>query len=105
LKEVGLHDRADHRPGELSGGEQQRIALARALITEPKVLMADEPTGDLDGKSAEMVFDLITRLHHQHGLTSVIVTHNLEFARRCGRVLRLQGGKLLDVAPSSLLER
>lgn len=104
LKAVGLLDRAEHRPGELSGGEQQRVALARALIAGPKVLMADEPTGDLDGKSAEMVFDLITRLHHEHGLTSVIVTHNLEFARRCGRVLRLQSGRLQAVPPSSLIE-
>ena len=94
LKQVGLLERAEHRPGELSGGEQQRVALARALITQPKVLMADEPTGDLDGKSAEMVFELITRLHHEHGLTSIIVTHNMDFARRCGRILRLQTGKL-----------
>ena len=97
LKQVGLLERAEHRPGELSGGEQQRVALARALITGPKVLMADEPTGDLDGKSAEMVFELISRLHHEHGLTSVIVTHNMEFARRCGRILRLQSGKLKTV--------
>jgi lipoprotein-releasing system ATP-binding protein len=104
LRAVGLLDRAEHRPGELSGGEQQRVALARALIAGPKILMADEPTGDLDNRSAEMVFDLITRLHHEHGLTSVIVTHNLEFARRCGRVLRLQAGRLQAVSPSSLLE-
>jgi lipoprotein-releasing system ATP-binding protein len=104
LRAVGLLDRAEHRPGELSGGEQQRVALARALIAGPKMLMADEPTGDLDNRSAEMVFDLITRLHHEHGLTSVIVTHNLEFARRCGRVLRLQAGRLQAVSPSSLLE-
>jgi lipoprotein-releasing system ATP-binding protein len=104
LRAVGLLDRVSHRPGELSGGEQQRVALARALIAGPKVLMADEPTGDLDGKSAEMVFDLITRLHHEHGLTSVIVTHNLGFARRCGRVLRLQAGRLQPVSPASLVE-
>src|SRR5207253_10487673 len=97
-------ERAEHRPGELSGGEQQRVALARALITEPKMLMADEPTGDLDGKSAEMVFELITRLHHEHGLTSIIVTHNLEFARRCGRVLRLASGQLAPVSKTSLVE-
>jgi lipoprotein-releasing system ATP-binding protein len=105
LRQVGLLERAEHRPGEMSGGEQQRVALARALITEPKMLMADEPTGDLDGKSAEMVFDLITRLHHEHGLTSLIVTHNMEFARRCDRVLRLAGGTLAPVPKNSLVDR
>jgi lipoprotein-releasing system ATP-binding protein len=94
LGEVGLADRADHRSGELSGGEQQRVSLARALVTEPKILLADEPTGDLDGKTAEAVFGLIQRLHEAHGLTSVLVTHNLEFAGRCDRVLRLREGRL-----------
>ncbi len=95
LAQVNLADRASHRPGELSGGEQQRVALARALITGPKLLMADEPTGDLDAKTAELVFSLIARLHQELGLTSIIVTHNLDFARRCDRMLRLVGGKLL----------
>ena len=95
LAQVNLADRASHRPGELSGGEQQRVALARALITAPKLLMADEPTGDLDAKTAELVFSLIARLHKELGLTSMIVTHNMDFARRCDRVLRLVGGKLL----------
>jgi lipoprotein-releasing system ATP-binding protein len=95
LAQVNLADRATHRPGELSGGEQQRVALARALITGPKLLMADEPTGDLDAKTAELVFSLIARLHRELGLTSIIVTHNMEFARRCDRILRLAGGKLL----------
>jgi lipoprotein-releasing system ATP-binding protein len=94
LAEVGLADRAEHRSGELSGGEQQRVSLARALVTEPKILLADEPTGDLDGKTAEAVFGLIQRLHDAHGLTSVIVTHSLDFAGRCGRMLRLRQGKL-----------
>ena len=94
LREVGLGDRMHHRSGELSGGEQQRVALARALVTSPELLLADEPTGDLDSGTAERVFDLIARLHVQHHLTSIIVTHNLEFAGRCGRVLRLQRGKL-----------
>jgi lipoprotein-releasing system ATP-binding protein len=92
LQEVGLTDRASHRSGELSGGEQQRVALARALVTKPKVLMADEPTGDLDNRTAEAVFDLIARLHRDYRLTSLIVTHNLGFARRCDRVLRLEPG-------------
>ena len=96
LGEVGLASREKHRSGELSGGEQQRVSLARALVTEPKILLADEPTGDLDGKTAEAVFGLIQRLHEAHGLTSVLVTHNLEFAWRCDRVLRLKEGRLED---------
>ena len=103
LQEVGLTDRASHRSGELSGGEQQRVALARALITRPKVLMADEPTGDLDNRTAEAVFDLIARLHRDYRLTSLIVTHNLGFARRCDRVLRLERGQAAEVSPHSLL--
>jgi lipoprotein-releasing system ATP-binding protein len=103
LREVELQDRAHHRSGELSGGEQQRVALARALITRPKLLLADEPTGDLDGRTAEAVFELIARLHRDYRLTSLIVTHNLAFARRCTRVLRLDRGRLEEVAPESLL--
>jgi lipoprotein-releasing system ATP-binding protein len=97
LAEVNLADRATHRPGELSGGEQQRVALARALVTRPQLLLADEPTGDLDGASADLVFGLIERLHAMHGLTSVLVTHNLELAGRCTRTLRLAGGRLEEV--------
>ncbi len=102
LQEVGLADRSSHRSGELSGGEQQRVALARALITRPKILMADEPTGDLDNRTAEAVFNLIARLHRDYRLTSLIVTHNLGFARRCDRVLRLERGRLVEVSPQSL---
>jgi len=94
LAEVELADRADHRSGELSGGEQQRVSLARSLVTEPKLLLADEPTGDLDNRTAEVVFALIERLHRTHGLTSVLVTHNLDFANRCDRILRLRDGVL-----------
>jgi lipoprotein-releasing system ATP-binding protein len=102
LTQVGLQNRGHHRAGELSGGEQQRVALARALITGPKILMADEPTGDLDNRTAELVFDLIQKLHSEHRLTSLIVTHNLDFARRCDRVLRLHEGRVDEVSPQSL---
>lgn len=102
LAEVGLADRGHHRSGELSGGEQQRVSLARALVTQPKMLMADEPTGDLDNRTAEAVFELISRLHHGYQLTSLIVTHNLAFARRCTRVLQLRGGRLIEIEPESL---
>lgn len=99
LNQVELGARVTHRAGELSGGEQQRVSLARALVTQPKVLLADEPTGDLDSLTAEMIFSLITRLHVEHNLTSVIVTHNQALARRCSRILRLEKGRLDEVAP------
>ena len=102
LSEVGLSDRASHRAGELSGGEQQRVSLARALVTGPKLLMADEPTGDLDNATAEAVFELIERLHSNHGLTSLIVTHSTRFARRCRRVMVLHQGKVSEVKPETL---
>jgi lipoprotein-releasing system ATP-binding protein len=101
LHEVGLDDRRDHRPGELSGGEQQRVALARALVNHPRLLLGDEPTGDLDESTARQVFDLIQRIHSSHGLTSILVTHNMELAGRCSRVLRLEHGRLAGNAPSS----
>ena len=91
LAEVGLAARATHRAGELSGGEQQRVVLARALVGKPSVLLADEPTGNLDFRTGEMIFEMLERLHRSHGLTSVLVTHNLAFARRCDRVLSLEG--------------
>jgi len=102
LREVGLESRSHHRAGELSGGEQQRVALARALVTGPGILMADEPTGDLDNRTAEMVFALVQKLHREYRLTSLIGTHNLEFARRCDRVFRLHHGMAEEVSPASL---
>jgi lipoprotein-releasing system ATP-binding protein len=102
LREVGLADRATHRAGELSGGEQQRVSLARALVTGPKLLMADEPTGDLDNRTADAVFELIARLHNDYGLTSLIVTHNMSFAKKCHRVLVLHQGRVDEVVPESL---
>ena len=101
LKEVGLEERMTHRPGELSGGEQQRVALARALVNNPRLLLADEPTGDLDASTADMVFDLITRLHRSHGLTSILVTHNMDLAARCTRALRLESGRLIPLPATS----
>jgi lipoprotein-releasing system ATP-binding protein len=95
LEEVGLAGRAEHRPSELSGGEQQRVAIARALVNWPQVLLADEPTGDLDEQNAEAVFALMKKLHRSHQLTSILATHNLALARRCDRVLALQHGQLL----------
>ena len=94
LNEVGLEDRAGHRAGELSGGEQQRVAIARALVTEPRVLLADEPTGDLDEQNAWAVFELMERLHRTHRLTSLIATHNLALAARCDRIVGLEHGVL-----------
>jgi lipoprotein-releasing system ATP-binding protein len=100
LREVGLEDRGTHRPGELSGGEQQRVALARALVNNPRLLLADEPTGDLDEITAGRVFELIERLHKSHGLTSILVTHNLDLAARCTRALRLESGRLVPMLAS-----
>jgi len=95
LDEVGLRVRASHRAGELSGGEQQRVVLARALVGRPSVLLADEPTGNLDFRTGEMIFELLEDLHRTHQLTSVFCTHNLNFAQRCGRVLQMEKGGLV----------
>jgi lipoprotein-releasing system ATP-binding protein len=96
LGEVGLASAVQRRVGELSGGEQQRVALARALANRPVVLLADEPTGSLDHRTAERVIDLLESLHRAHNLTSVLATHNLDLARRANRTLRLASGKLTE---------
>jgi lipoprotein-releasing system ATP-binding protein len=94
LRRVGLGDRLTHRPGMLSGGEQQRVAVARALVMQPSVLLADEPTGDLDEQTADTLHALLRDMHQAYGLTSVIATHNPRLAAACDRVLRLHDGRL-----------
>lgn len=101
LEEVQLSARGHHRAGELSGGEQQRIAIARALVGSPSLLLADEPTGNLDLRTGEMIFALLADLRRKRGLTTILVTHNLQFAEQCSRVLQLEGGALHPALPSS----
>ena len=95
LARVGLTDRLGHRPGMLSGGEQQRVAVARALVMRPALLLADEPTGDLDESTADSLHGLLKEMHRAYGLTSVIATHNMRLAAACDRILRLEGGRLI----------
>jgi lipoprotein-releasing system ATP-binding protein len=94
LEVVGLKDRASHRPGELSGGEQQRVAVARALSLEPKILLADEPTGNLDTATSDAIHDLFFRINKERGTTIVVVTHNAAFAEQMPRVVRMRDGKV-----------
>jgi lipoprotein-releasing system ATP-binding protein len=94
LRRVGLGDRLTHRPAMLSGGEQQRVAVARALVMQPALLLADEPTGDLDEQTADTLHDLLRDMHQAYGLTSIIATHNPRLAAACDRVLRLHEGRL-----------
>ncbi len=94
LRRVGLEARLEHRPGMLSGGEQQRVAIARALVMDPTLLLADEPTGDLDEHTADSLHELLRDMHRERGLTSVIATHNPRLAAACDRILRLEDGRL-----------
>jgi lipoprotein-releasing system ATP-binding protein len=94
LARVGLAERLEHRPGMLSGGEQQRVAIARALVMQPSLLLADEPTGDLDETTADALHALLREMHAESGLTAIIATHNPRLAQQCDRVLRLEGGRL-----------
>ncbi len=96
LGELGLGDRFSHKPGEMSGGEQQRVAVARALILDPMVVLADEPTGNLDTKTGEELFDLLKRLNTDKGITFVIVTHNEKLASECHRTIKMLDGRIVD---------
>jgi putative ABC transport system ATP-binding protein len=101
LGEVGIAHRADHFPAQLSGGEQQRVALARALSPRPQILLADEPTGNLDGKTGEQVIELLFSLQRRRQATLVLVTHDLQLARRCGRTIRMADGRVTDAELAS----
>ena len=100
LAEVGLADRLRHRPGELSGGEQQRVAIARALMNGPRVILADEPTGNLDPKTSAVIYDLFLQLQAERGLAFLVATHNPDLARKAERVYRLVEGRAREVDPS-----
>lgn len=98
LEAVGLGARADHYPAQMSGGEQQRVALARAAVTRPEILLADEPTGNLDGANGAAIMDMLFGLNDRYGATLVLVTHAPELAERCGRILRLEDGRIVEAA-------
>jgi lipoprotein-releasing system ATP-binding protein len=96
LKEVGLEDRMDHKPGELSGGQNQRVAVARALSCSPAIVLGDEPTGNLDTKTGDLIYELLRRLNHEYNQTFIVVTHNEDLALKTDRIIRLVDGKITD---------
>jgi len=96
LDKVGLSDRANHRPTELSGGEQQRVAIARALVKDPPIILADEPTGNLDSRSGEEIISILTTLHSEQGITLVMVTHDSNIAHQCQRIIHLKDGQVIE---------
>ncbi len=98
LQAVGLDHRLEHYPGQLSGGEQQRVALARAFATEPSILLADEPTGNLDGDTGAVVMDILFDLHDRSGTTLLLISHDMRLAQRCGRIVRLADGRIYNTA-------
>jgi len=96
LKDVGLEDRMDHRPGELSGGQNQRVAVARALSCSPAIVLGDEPTGNLDTKTGDLIYELLRRLNKEYNQTFIVVTHNEDLASKADRIIRLVDGKIMD---------
>lgn len=104
LREVGLDSRVEHRPGELSGGERQRVAVARAIVLKPAIVLADEPTGNLDAKTGGAIHDLLVHLNESRGMTLIVVTHNADLARKMHRQLRLVGGTVVEEAPGTAMD-
>ncbi|HAS04928.1 MAG TPA: ABC transporter ATP-binding protein [Dehalococcoidia bacterium] len=96
LEIVGLAERASHRPNQLSGGERQRVSIARALVTQPKIILADEPTGNLDSKNGKHIMELLSQLNREKGITLIIVTHDMEIAAVAGRIIKMRDGKIIE---------